>query len=379
MEAIIVGAGIGGLTAAASMEQRGIRYRVFEQSTELREVGAGLTLWPNACRVLRQLGLLDHVVDQGALLERAEIRREDGKILVANRPTDGADAPMVAIHRAALHAALLGALPEDAIQLGCRLVRYEEAGDGVVAHFRDETVARGDVLVGADGLRSVVRALIHGEHPPNYAGYVAWRGVAGLRPPHAGLAVETWGRGARFGMVPISNNSVYWYATANEPEGSTDEAGERVRQLMRRFGHWHRPIREVIEATPEDRILRNEIADRDPVPSWGLGPATLLGDAAHPMTPNLGQGACTAIEDAFVLARCLSRTDSAVGALRRYEEIRQERTDWIVGRSRQIGRMGQLENPAAVWLRNLLIRHAPARLNQRVLDRVAGYDATSAE
>ena len=166
--------------------------------------------------------------------------------------------------------------------------------------------AQADVVVGADGLRSAVRASLGIPGEIRYAGYTAWRGIAPFRT--AGLlAGETLGCGQRFGLVPIAGDRVYWYATDNVPEGGREESERAKVRLAGMFSRWHAPIPALIEATPAAAILRNDISDRDPVDRWGAGRVTLLGDAAHPMTPNLGQGGCQAIEDALVLARCLAR------------------------------------------------------------------------
>jgi 2-polyprenyl-6-methoxyphenol hydroxylase-like FAD-dependent oxidoreductase len=241
---------------------------------------------------------------------------------------------------------------------GARLVGFEQVRGGVVAHFADGREARGGVLVGADGLHSVVRDQLLGRKPPRYAGYVAWRGTA--RFDHAALAsgtfIETWGCGVRFGLVPVGRGFVYWYATKSTARDGSDVRGQLKSALLRLFHGWHAPIEDVIDATDEAAILRNDICDRPPARRWGGGRVTLLGDAAHPTTPDLGQGACLAIEDAVALAATLSKRRSLVAALRSYETRRIWPTARITVLSRCVGSVGQCEHRIACRSRNALIQ-----------------------
>ena len=175
---------------------------------------------------------------------------------------------------------------------------------------------------------------------------------------------ESWGRGERFGIVEIGSDQIYWFAVANAPRGGRDE--DVTRELLARFGGWHSPIATLIERTPAAAIVRTDISDRRPVSRWHEQRVVLLGDAAHPMTPNLGQGAGQAIEDAAVLDRCLATTDTIDAALRRYETLRVTRANSIVRGSRTLGAVGQLQHPIAVWMRNTVLRLTPASvgLNQ---------------
>jgi 2-polyprenyl-6-methoxyphenol hydroxylase-like FAD-dependent oxidoreductase len=188
----------------------------------------------------------------------------------------------VIVHRAALQRVLLDAVGPDCVHLGHACVAIDEDASGVTARFSNGTEARADVLIGADGLHSAVRAHLHGDEPPHYCGYTAWRGVTAF--DHARLRVgESWGRGERFGQMPMRDGQVYWFATANVPAGLVSADGEKA-ELLRRFRGWHDPIEALVTATPDAAILRNDY-DRSPLRQWG-GDASLLGDAAHPMTPN---------------------------------------------------------------------------------------------
>ncbi len=376
MRAIVVGGGIGGVTAALALAQKGFEVDVYEQARELAEVGAGVSLWPNALKALHQLGLGAALEDLSYVSGEAAIRRADGAVLSSTSADEFVQRfglPPMVFHRADLLGALLYAARQVPIHLGheCRDVEHHDGG--ATAHFTNGVSATASVVVGADGLRSVVRARLGVPGALRYAGYTAWRGIASLET-RALIAGETLGRGQRFGLVPITGNRVYWYATANRPEGQHEPPGEARTRLLEMFDGWHAPIRDLIEATEPDRILRNDIYDRDPVERWGAGRVTLLGDAAHPMTPNLGQGACQAIEDALVLAGHLAAGADVASSLRRYERERMARTGPVVDASRRIGRFAQAEAAAACRLRDLVLRLVPRSMTYRNLAPVVGYE-----
>jgi 2-polyprenyl-6-methoxyphenol hydroxylase-like FAD-dependent oxidoreductase len=296
-------------------------------------------------------------------------------------------APSAAVHRADLQELLLRKLDRQQIRLDAECSGFEHDGGGVDVGFTDSLQERGDLLIGADGLHSTVRTELFGPERPRYAGYTAWRAV--VRPARVllpwGTGFESWGRGVRFGCAHIGGGRVYWFATRNAPEGGRDgplgsSSGPKS-ALMRLFAGWHHPIPALIAETDEEGIRRDDLYDREPLSgSWGRGRVTLLGDAAHPSTPNLGQGACQAIEDAMVLARCLkevedtSTSHGVPSALRRYEDLRRERTARIVRRSRAVGRIGQIENPLLCGLRDVVLEATPTRIQLRQLDQVLRYE-----
>jgi 2-polyprenyl-6-methoxyphenol hydroxylase-like FAD-dependent oxidoreductase len=373
--AIVVGAGIGGLAAALGLARAGVETVVVERESELREAGAGLSLWSNAIHALDVLGVADAIRGFSIPSVDAGLRRWDGRMLVTAAPAmlrNAAGDLCLVMHRADLQRALAEAVGPARIEFGRRSVGIRQDASGVTAIFADGGERRADLLVGADGLRSVVRGALHGAVPPRYAGYTAWRAVVAfdhrrLRPG------ESWGRGRRFGQIPIHGGLVYWFATRNAPEGSTSHVGARA-ELATLFRGWHAPIAELIDATDEAAILVNDIHDRPPLAHWGEGRVTLVGDAAHPMTPNLGQGACQAIEDAVVLSRMLERAPEVRPALRAYEAARIPRVHPIVKGSNLAGRIGQWSNPAAVWLRDGLMQLVGGRLQARQLSSLIRYE-----
>ncbi len=381
---VVAGGGIGGLTAALALRRAGFDVVVFERAAELREVGAGLLLAANAQKALGKLGLANAVARLGTPASAGEIRSWRGKVL-ASIPAAELEKKIgtssAAVHRADLQALLVREVEDRTLRLGTEVKAFEQDKSRVKIIFTDGGQESADILVGADGLRSRVRAGLCGPEEPRYAGYTAWRAV--VEPKQEllpwGTGFESWGRGTRFGCAHVGKGRVYWFATANAPEGEKDgppgsPSGAKM-TLLRLFSRWHRPVADLVEATQEGAILRTDIYDREPLGErWGEGRVTLLGDAAHPMTPNLGQGACQAIEDAVVLARCLGERHATAESLRRYESLRSDRAAMVVRRSRRVGTVGQVGNPALCWLRDRALASIPPKVQLRQLEEVVGYE-----
>ncbi|MGA7613835.1 MAG: FAD-dependent monooxygenase [Thermoanaerobaculia bacterium] len=375
MHATIIGAGIGGFTAAIALRQEGIESDIYERAAEIRGAGAGVTLWPNAIRVLRRLGLADAIIARGQKIERARLRTTDGRVLARSAPGEierTFGEPTIAIHRADLHEILFAAVPRTSLHLGhsCTSVA---ASKGEVT-FEDGTRVTDDLVIGADGIHSAVRHAVRPDLTIRDSGYVAWRGVAEAPELVEEGSSESWGCGERFGIVAIDANRIYWFATANLPSGRTPSADESRSELLRRFSSWHAPVRELIERTPSDAILYNDIQDLPPHRGWSSGRTVLLGDAIHATTPNLGQGACMAIESALVLARSLARESALSQALRKYEDARFPRTRWITDQSRKFGRIAQSASPFGCAVRNAVLRIVPDAMTRRVMFRAAAFE-----
>jgi 2-polyprenyl-6-methoxyphenol hydroxylase-like FAD-dependent oxidoreductase len=381
-QALIIGAGIGGLAAAIALRRAGYAVQVFERAQELREVGAGLTLWPNAVKALRKLGLATIIDTHSIPADAGGIYTWQGKVLAQTTTSEVerlGGAPTVALHRAELQAALLHALEEltpgeQVVQFGTHLARFEQDEQGVTAFFAGSREARGSLLVGADGLHSVVRQQLFGAEPLRYAGFTAWRAVTSKPAGVELLAGEWWGCGQEFGIVPLSSERIYWFATRNVPEGEEDLPSGRKQELLTLFQGWDPAIPALIQATPQDTMLRNDIYDRPALMAYSRGRVTLLGDSTHPMTPNLGQGACQAIEDAVVLAASLRTSGSIQQALQSYQTTRLPRANLVVTRSHQLGALVQRPGRLACWARNTLLRLLPATLRLKQLEPVVAYE-----
>jgi len=264
----IIGGGIGGLAAASALQRQGIGVTVFERNPELREIGAGLTLWANGVQVLRHLGLADALTTVSARLTHFECWSWRGKRLGSMRLDTierRVGAPSLGIHRADLLRRLSGAVDRGSIHLYAHCVGFRSEQGHVISHFADGHELQTDLLVGADGLHSVIREQLLGKQPPRYSGYTCWRGVALFEDAHVspGISSETWGRGRRFGMLPIGNGRVFWYATLNCPVGEQDRTGERKARLSRLFEGWREPIGHPIVT----------VAERDPCSALASGGA----------------------------------------------------------------------------------------------------------
>jgi 2-polyprenyl-6-methoxyphenol hydroxylase-like FAD-dependent oxidoreductase len=368
MRVIVVGGGIAGLSVAIGLRQTGHEVIVLERAPRIDPVGAGITLFANAMRALARLGVREAVAAQGATARRSAILTWKGGELT-QVPADLLEGT-IAVHRADLQAGLAGAAGE--VRLGVEVTAVEQDGGGVVARGADGSDERGDLLIGADGLASVVRRAI-ADKRPRYAGYTAWRGVSPV-PVEPGRLTESWGVGERFGLVDIGRGRTYWFATKNAPEGEPNEPGGRKAEIVRRFSGWHEPIAAVAEAADEGGILRNDVYYLEPLRRWSAGRFVLIGDAAHASTPGVGQGAAQAIEDAVVLADRLAHAGDLADALADYEAIRRPRAEAVLKMSRRVDKAAQLANPVGWRLRNAIVRRLPERAQRRQLEPLVRYE-----
>ncbi|HSI07852.1 MAG: FAD-dependent monooxygenase [Rariglobus sp.] len=363
---LIAGGGIGGLAVSLALRLRGIPSVVCERAPDLREVGAGLLLSPNAVRVLQLLGVADEARAHSRLIDEWRILDTRGRLLHRLRPSGNQGLSALSLHRADLQKLLQSRLDPSRLHLGFEVAAFAETEDHVQITACSGARLEGSALIGADGLRSSVRRVRHGSDQLHDRGYSGWRSVVPFIPKgyEGGALSESWGEGKRFGISPLGDGRCYWYATANHPAGQGVPAAGRKQELLRLFDDWHSPIPELIAATENDSILLNPILDRPAhMRLPGTSRVTLLGDAAHPMTPNLGQGACAALEDAWVLARKIGASPSLIEGLRRYEALRHSRATWISRASHALGAVIQLEHPLATASRDLALRLTPGFLS----------------
>jgi 2-polyprenyl-6-methoxyphenol hydroxylase-like FAD-dependent oxidoreductase len=378
-QVVIVGGGIGGLCAAIAMRQVGLRVVVLERAAALREVGAGILLWPNAVRVLRRLEVGAAVEKAGAVATQGGLRSSRGNPLGSGLAEEVAarfGAPLVVVHRGLLQAILLGALDQGVLRLGAECVGVAQDAAGVTVRLADGSTEQGDLVVGADGLHSRVRAVLVGDGPPRYSGYTAWRAIVPLDLSLADRLRpgESWGRGCLFGVARLGGNQAYWWASARTDEGSGGSRAEEKAVVARRFSVWHEPIPELIDATLDQAIVRGGLYDRPALASWSAGRIGLLGDAAHPMLANLGQGACQAIEDAAVLGDAVGAGSDVTAALEAYGARRVPPAAAAVRRSRQVAHLAHLRDPVAVALRDALLRATPSAVVWRRLGPILDHE-----
>jgi 2-polyprenyl-6-methoxyphenol hydroxylase-like FAD-dependent oxidoreductase len=365
MKAIVIGGGIGGLASALALVRRGWQVEVLERAARFTEVGAGLALWPNALRALDALGVGEAVRGRSMMEGQAGIRDSSGRWLTR---TDTAElerryGPTAMIHRADLVDILHAALPREALRGGVTVSGVRV--DGTVAHSGGES--HGDLVVGADGVRSITRTWIWPDAPPpRYVGYTTFRVVT--PPVPVGESCESWGSGERFGYATLQDGRVYCFAAVNAPAG---ESRGGLAELRRRFGRWHDPIPTLLDAADPDAVLCNDLYELPPLRSYTAGRVALVGDAAHAMTPNLGQGACQALEDAVVLAETVDSGDG----LDAYDRSRRPRTQMIARRAHQIGVTAQWSSSVAVRLRNTALRALPTSSFVRSLAPILQWPA----
>ena len=375
--ALIVGAGIGGLAAAVALKRAGWAVRVFERAASPRELGFALLLAPNAMHALGALGLAEAARQGGVVATSGEMRRPDGTVLrrfdtasarallVPSERTrvEGIDEDMVCILRPVLHGALLAAAGFDSIELNADARAFTSTADGVELRLATGRTHAADLLIGADGAGSTLRQQLHpDEPPPRPSGLFGIRGVARDVVQHVGgsSGAQYFGRGMEAGVGRAGEREVYWYLSlrADQFIGAHDAMAIAERCAA----EFHAPFRAIVTATRSEDLRLDELSDRGPIEDWGVGPVTLLGDAAHPMLPHAGQGAAQALEDAVALGAVLREAASPAAidtALRRYERVRSARTRKVVELARRNARMGSINSAAGCWMRDQVIRFIP--------------------
>jgi len=373
----IIGGGIAGLTTAISLNQRGFRTEIFEAAQEIKGVGAGLSLAANAMKGLGRLGLMEEVVDLGRVLPSFSILDQKGKVITT------ADSDAISqkwgldnflIHRADLHRFLLSKIDSKQIHTGKRSVSFQYVHDKIEIIFADSSVYMADYLIVADGIHSVIRNQLLPNAEPRYAGYTCWRAVIENKDLDIKQSSETWGRKGRFGIAPLANDLLYWFACINAPEKDPRMKEFTVADLKEVFKEYHPPIPAILDRTSNSQLLWNDILDLQPIGRYAFDRILLLGDAGHATTPNMGQGACQAIEDAVILAEEMAKAINPQAAFQAFEKRRLKRTHYITNTSWQVGKVAQLENPILCTIRNFAFRNLPKKINERQIEKVLETD-----
>lgn len=381
MKVLIIGGGIGGLTTAVACQRFKIDFEVFEAAPAIREVGAGIWVPPNAMRVMHRLGLADAIRNAGKELETISVGGPGGDIWYSLLTSDVVRKHQfgtTAIHRARLQSILHQTLSSTKIHTGKRLISVSEDCHGVTAFFHDGSQATGDCLIGADGLRSVTRQQLFGDLPLRYSGQTCWRGVVRHKLPQeiSGAMRELWGKrpGQRFAYSQITPSEVYYYGTLATPAGEKHDPDTVKAVLAQNFNSFGDIVQSIISDIDPATVIRTDLFDLKPIATWTKGNITLLGDAAHATTPNLGQGAAQAIEDAFVLASLLKETKKISEALLQYQRKRISRAHHIVNTSWKFGQMTNMRNPIGIKMRNWAIRSTPSFITNRQIDKIYRVD-----
>lgn len=372
---VIVGGGIAGITTALCLEHFGFKnYEIYEQAAEFKEVGAAISLWPNALRVYQEIGMYDSLSLHWGEIKSAFIKTDKGKILTKTKPKY--DLPLVCIHRARLLDTLLSKISQNKLFANHKLAEISEEANSTQLIFENGKTIKADIVIGADGINSKARKYVINDGSPIHRGYNIWRGIAELESISDGYGSESWGKEKRVGIVPIKDNQFGWWATLNEAEGELDGPAGSKAKLKELFSDWHSPIPDLIENSPE--IIKNKIGDRKPQKGWHKKNVVLIGDAAHPTTPNLGQGACMSIEGAYLVAKCINKFNDFGSAFLHYEKLHFKRSSSVTKQSLLNGKIGQLKNSTIIRLRNFIFQFLPEKLALRMLDKYFGYDVTKA-
>ena len=374
-EFTIIGAGVAGLTAGYALKSIGRTCTIFEQSKVIKGIGAGFGLAANAMKAFELIGLREEIELIGHHLESYNILDEHGKVLFAPDTdfiSENYQQRNFAIHRADLHQFLLSKVAH--VQLGKRAIRFEQSTNSVTIYFEDGTAHRSRYLLIADGVKSILRQQILPESKPRYAGYTCWRATISNASLNLQKGSETWGKDGRFGLTPLVNNRLYWYACINSKAHNTLYQHYTIQDLYKHFEHYHQPIPQVLQHTNDEDLIWNDIIDIAPIKHFAYGNILLIGDAGHATTPNMGQGACQAIEDVAVLIDELSHESSVELAFKNFERRRLARTKYITDNSKRIGEIAQLDNSFLIKGRNTIMRLLPQQIAQYPIDKLLSVD-----
>lgn len=373
----IIGGGIAGLTTAIALQQKGIQANVYEAAPEVRPVGAGLALSSNAMRVFKLMGFMDEVISQGRLMASFTLMDQRGKTITM------ADSEAISkkygldnflIHRYALHELLLSKLDPDTVFTNKKAIAFSNQNGQVLVDFEDGSSISTDYLIVGDGIHSVIRKQLLPYSTPRYSGYTCWRAVMDNSKLKINQASETWGTNGRFGIAPLANDQLYWFACINATRNDPKMGAMKVLDLLANFKEYHDPIPQILEHTEDHQLIWNDIIDIRPIGQFAFDRIVLMGDAAHATTPNLGQGACQAIEDAYILADEMAKTDDYPEAFRAFEKRRMPRTHFIVHTSWKMGKLAQLENPLLCGIRNFGLRSTPRSISEKQMEKIFKTD-----
>tara|TARA_Y100001934_G_scaffold256285_1_gene324134 strand:+ start:131 stop:1381 length:1251 start_codon:yes stop_codon:yes gene_type:complete len=370
----VIGGGIAGLTFSHCLTHDEYDVHIFEKKNEFGEIGAAISVFPNALCVMDEIGLLDTILNAAGKFENVFLKTHKGGVLSKSSPKS--DYPVICIHRAHLHGILLKGTKAH-LHNNKAVTGFTHLENGQLeVTFENGESSVFDAVIGADGIHSVVRKDIINDGAPIYRGYSIWRGVV-KTTFDTGYASETFGKGQRVGIVPIKDGTYGWWATCNEKFLQDDQPEGTQQKLQRLFGDWHHPIPDLIANT--EVILKNSLSDRVPHKGWTKGNMVLLGDAAHPTTPNLGQGGCMAIEGAYLLAKCINKYGLSTKAYGIYEKHQFPRSKKIINESLKLGAMGQISNPILIALRNFFFKVMPSSVAMKMIDQYFSYRVTKIE
>lgn len=361
---VIIGGGIGGLMTALCLRKHHIPFRLYEKEAHPSESGSGFGLWANAIAVLDKYGLMEEILPYGSPLTQYQFSTSDGKILKTLDFTglyQQSGYSSVVILRKHLYRILLRELRDADITYDKKCIDFQQNESVTKLTFADGSTENADVVIFADGVHSIARTKLLGQNNLIYAGRVSWRGIAQYQQAafDTSMSYEIFGKGQRMGIYPLPENKIYWYAAINMSLEAAENEYSKASDILRHFHHWNKNARWVVENTPQESLILSKIHSSTQVFKSAVGNIVLLGDAAHPMTPDLGQGACQAIEDAHTLALCLHQYSDIATAINAYEKSRFARVKRIAQLSYQTGHLRQAERPIKMFARNTFFKYVP--------------------
>ncbi len=371
----IIGGGITGLATAIALNKLGISCQVFEKAPVLSEVGAGIWMQPNALKVLDWLGVGPQVRDNGVLIHRPELTDRQLRPFARLNQSNvaGTDDHIISIHRGRLQKVLFEALPTGIVKQGYEFDALKEHNDGYQISFQNGERVEGQVVLGADGINSGVRQCLFPASKTRYSGQTSWRGIARMDMPEElnASGKEAWGNKIRFGFSQLGEQEVYWFAVMLADAGGKDDPGiiDRLTDLYRDF---HPFVRKLIQNTSENDLIRSDIYDLRRLPTWSQHNVCLIGDAAHATTPNMGQGGCQGLEDAYFMARLLKESTTPAQAFSRFEQLRRKKVDYVVNTSWRFGRMAH--QPLGQWFVRNLMKVVPPTIMARQMKKIYALD-----
>jgi 2-polyprenyl-6-methoxyphenol hydroxylase-like FAD-dependent oxidoreductase len=367
----IIGAGIGGLTTAIALEQKGIKTRIFEQAEQIKPVGAGIILANNAMQVYQKLGLQKEIEENGNSISSMNITKPNLNPLSKIDLTyfeQKHNTKNIAIHRGTLQQILIDKLKSTEINFDHKLISIVENTNGYFLKFQNGEQIQSSTVLGADGLKSIVRQNIFPNNSIRNANQICWRGITECKLPikFRNELNEAWGKAERFGFVQIAENKVYWYALKSFKKNANEFSINNIEQY---FADYNLVIKDIIKSTKKEHINTAEISDLKPTNIWFKENVCLIGDSAHATTPNMGQGACQAIEDAFVLSECLHKYE-ITKAFSEYQKLRLPKAHQVVKASWLVGKMAHQKNPILIGLRNQMLRLTPTSVNKKQNEQI---------
>ncbi|MGG0656934.1 FAD-dependent monooxygenase [Rummeliibacillus pycnus] len=376
---IISGGGIAGLTTAIALQKEGYDVKVLERMKELKVAGAGLGLGANAWKGLARLGITNDLEMKCNLIKSTKFLDQKGNLISEmdiDRLNSKYGVAYFTIHRADLQKVLIQRLLPGTLEFGKKIINFDQNETGVTVYLEDGKTVEGDALIAADGIHSAVRKKCLPDIKPRYSGYTCWRAV--VKVPKKiyvpGEFTETWGSKGRFGIVPLANDQIYWFACVNAPFQDKNISAFTTNDLYHLFHDYHSLIPAILKWTKDENLIWNDIIDLKPLSRFAFDRMLLIGDAAHATTPNIGQGAGQAIEDAIILSNVLKKSKNIQDAFCEFEKQRIPKTKKIVNLSWRIGKAAQLDNRLQISIRNLVMRMLPSKIQENQLESVFHTD-----